>query len=87
MPLQYLSCETSFANRISAGTLNPANEQRLNQDKGLIAVLQDDFAAFTAFVQSGRGEAQRPAHAASLSSPELLATTPGLSDREIARRP
>ncbi|WP_312531163.1 helix-turn-helix domain-containing protein [Paracoccus sp. (in: a-proteobacteria)] len=54
----------------------------IEEDKALIAALRDDFAAFTASVQSGHATiADR--RAAVL---DLLRAGQGLSDREIARR-
>ncbi|KFI27764.1 hypothetical protein CN97_00155 [Haematobacter massiliensis] len=54
----------------------------IDADKALITALRADFASFTASVQTGRVRTG-DRRAAVL---DLLATEPGLSDREIARR-
>lgn len=58
----------------------------IEDDEAMIATLRADFEAVAAGMQSPLGaEPQRPAQrrAAVL---DILATSPGLSDREIARR-
>ena len=60
--------------------------RNIQDDEALIATLRADFEAIAAGVQPApQAEPQRPAQrrAAVL---DLLATAPGLSDREIARR-
>lgn len=57
--------------------------RNVQEDEVLLATLRADFEAIAASVQSGRP--QRPAgRAAAVRA--MLATEPGLSDREIARR-
>lgn len=67
-------------------------QRNVEDDKALIAALRADFATFAASVQSGRVQPplgdERPRRTADRAAAvrAMLATSPGLSDREIARR-